>query len=207
MDERPKARVREGYDRMAAAYLAARPVAGADVALLADLCRALPPGAPVLDAGCGAGVPVTRDLAGAGFRLTALDFSPVQLELARSLGVGSALVQADLAALPFRDGSFAAVVSYYAIIHVPRREHPAVFGEVHRVLGASGLALLCLGAGDLPEDDDPESWLGVPMYWSHFDADTNLGLLGAARFGIEWSRQVLDPMAHGAHLFVLARRS
>ena len=76
VDERPKARVREGYDRMAAAYLAARPVAGADVALLADLCRALPPGAPVLDAGCGAGVPVTRDLAGAVRQLPKLRVRP-----------------------------------------------------------------------------------------------------------------------------------
>jgi len=206
VDEQPKARVREGYDRIASAYLAARPVAGADVALLADLRRALPPGAPVLDAGCGAGVPVTRDLADAGYRLTALDFSPVQLELARSLGVGASLVQADLAALPFAGGCFAAVVSYYAVIHVPRGEHAAVFDEVYRVLLPSGLALLCLGADDLPADDDPASWLGVPMYWSHFDADTNLGLLRAAGFGIEWSRRVPDPMDHGAHLFVLARR-
>jgi len=207
VDEQPKARVREGYDRIATAYLAARPLAGADVALLADVRRALPPGAPVLDAGCGAGVPVTRNLAATGFRLTALDFSPVQLDLARSLGVEASFVQGDLAALPFADHSFAAVVSYYAVIHVPRAEHAAVFGEVYRVLRPRGLALLCLGAGDLPEDHDLESWLGVPMYWSHFDADTNLRLLGAAGFGIEWSRQVLDPMAHGAHLFVLARRS
>ena len=47
VDEQPKARVREGYNRIATAYLAARPLAGADVALLADLRRALPPGAPV----------------------------------------------------------------------------------------------------------------------------------------------------------------
>ncbi|TML60305.1 MAG: class I SAM-dependent methyltransferase, partial [Actinobacteria bacterium] len=134
VDEQPKARVREGYDRIATAYLAARPLAGADVALLADVRRALPPGAPVLDAGCGAGVPVTRNLAATGFRLTALDFSPVQLDLARSLGVEASFVQGDLAALPFADHSFAAVVSYYAVIHVPRAEHAAVFGEVYRVL-------------------------------------------------------------------------
>ena len=81
-----------------------------------------------------------------------------------------------------------------------------MFGEVYRVLRPRGLALLCVGADDVPENDDPESWLGVPMYWSHFDADTNLGLLRGMGFGIEWSRRVADPMDHGAHLFVLARR-
>ena len=69
-----------------------------------------------------------------------------------------------------------------------------------------GRALLCLGWHDIPEDHDPDSWLGVPMFWSHFDADTNVVLLQRAGFTIESSVEVPDPMDHASHLFVTAVR-
>jgi len=66
-----------------------------------------------------------------------------------------------------------------------------------------GVALLCLGAGDVAEDHDPESWLGAPMFWSHFDAETNLEMLRASGFDIIRHELVADPMHHGRHLFAL----
>jgi SAM-dependent methyltransferase len=197
--------VRRGYDRAAESYLAARPMAGADVALLAHLFDRLAPGAAVLDAGCGAGQPVTAALRDAGLAAIGLDLSRRQLELGRRDGAVTAPVQADLVALPFPAGTFAGVVSYYAIFHLPRAEHSAVFAEIRRVLRSRGLALLCLGSRDVPEDLDPESWLGQPMYWSQFDASRNLDLLRAAGFENLWQREVTDPMAHGRHLFVLVQ--
>lgn len=198
--------VRKGYDTVAGRYLAARPVDGADVVLLDDLVARLGPGERVLDAGAGAGVPVTARLVAAGVRPVALDFSAVQVALGQDLVPAAAYVQGDMAALPFPAGSFAAVVSFYAIIHLPRLEHAVAFSEIRRVLRPGGWALLCLGARDLPADYDPESWLGVPMFWSHFDRATNLALLVRAGFEIAWDRDIADPMEHGAHLFVLARR-
>jgi hypothetical protein len=58
--------VRRGYDLAAPTYLADRPDDGDDVALLLDLAAELPPGAVVVDAGCGAGEPVARVLADLG---------------------------------------------------------------------------------------------------------------------------------------------
>ncbi len=201
-----KAVVQHGYDRCAESYLAARPDDGADLAQLEPLLGALGPGRAVLDAGCGAGVPVTERLAAAGHHVTALDLSAGQLALARMHVPSAAVALGDLAALPFGSGAFDAVVSYYAIIHVPRAEHRRVFAEIHRVLRPGGFALLCLGWSDLPDDLDPESWLGVPMYWSHFDADTNVRLLGDAGMVVHTSTEVVDPMDHASHQFVLASR-
>jgi SAM-dependent methyltransferase len=199
--------VREGYDLAADAYLAARPADGGDVALLRALITRLRSGDAVLDAGCGAGVPVMRHLAEAGLATVGLDFSPAQLALACENVPGAPLVRGDLAALPYAERSFAAAVSFYAVIHVPRADHRAVFGEIRRVLRPGGLALLCLGANDLPEDHDRESWLGEPMFWSHFDAETNLRLLSSAGFEVLHDEIVPDPMGHGAHLFALVRRA
>lgn len=197
--------VRDGYDMIAEGYLAARPRDGEDVAILRELIASLPHGAAVLDAGCGAGEPVGLALADAGLTAVGLDFSSGQLRLARSNAPTVPGTQADLAALPFRDHAFQAVVSYYAIIHVPRADHATIFDELQRVLEPAGLALLCLGAHDIPNDHDPESWLGTAMYWSHFDAATNLRMLREAGFDILWDRIVADPMDHSEHLFALAR--
>ncbi len=198
--------VREGYDRIARSYLEGRPHDGEDIALLAEALNDLPSHSRVLDAGCGAGVPVASQLLEARHDVTGLDFSLGQLSLAQANLARCQLVQGDLTNLPFSSGSFDAVVSYYAIIHVPRQEHEALFAEIHRVLRHDGRAMLCLGWGDLPEDRDPDSWLGVPMFWSHFNEKANLALLSKVGFIPQWSKQVADPMGHASHQFVLSIR-
>jgi ubiquinone/menaquinone biosynthesis C-methylase UbiE len=194
--------VRSGYDSAAKSYLSDRPRAAADVAALAELTARVPAGGSVLDLGCGAGVPVTDHLQKAGYRVVGLDFSMTQLRLA-SENVSAPVAQADMSALPFRAASFDGAVAYYSIIHVPREEHAAIVHEVRRVLVPGGHALLVLGANDLPADLDEKSWLGTPMYWSHYDAETNLALLSEAGLALEWHDLVPDPMGHGDHLFVL----
>ena len=194
--------VRRGYDEIADRYLAAR-AAGGDLALLPELVVRLSAGDVVLDAGCGAGVPVMTQLVDADLEVVGIDLSSAQVRLARSHSPGAHLAQADLVALPFDDRSFDGLVSYYAVIHVPRSEHRVVFDEFLRVLVPGGVALLCLGACDIAEDHDPESWLGAPMFWSHFDAETNVEMLQAAGFDIIRHELVKDPMNHGCHLFAL----
>lgn len=201
----PRRIVRAGYDRIAEQYLAARRVGG-DADLLPELTAGLNVGDPVLDAGCGAGVPFMAQLVSAGLWVVGLDLSATQLALARTNVPGARLTHADLSALPFADDSFAVIISIYAVIHVPRSYHATVFSEFLRVLRPGGAALVCVGTGDLPEDNDPESWLGVPMYWSHYDAETNLELLEGTGFVVDRHEIVEDPMDHGRHLFVLLSR-
>lgn len=207
MRSTPRQTVRDGYDTVAASYLAARPDTGGDLALLPELLRHLECGDAVLDAGCGAGAPVMAQLSDAGLQPVGLDISMAQLRLARARRAMTNVAEGDLAALPFRDGVFDGLVSFYAVIHVPRADHSVVFSEFWRVLRSGGVALLCVGSDDLPEDHDPASWLGVPMFWSHFDAATNLAMLAAAGFEILEDWIVADPMEHARHLFVLVTRS
>jgi ubiquinone/menaquinone biosynthesis C-methylase UbiE len=124
----PKAQVRESYNRIAGAYLSSRRPDGPDVALLNDLVVRLPARARVLDAGCGAGIPIARQLA-ARANVVGVDFAEVQLDLARHHVPTGRWVCADLAALPFAAASFDAICSYYAVIHVPREEHARVLDD------------------------------------------------------------------------------
>jgi ubiquinone/menaquinone biosynthesis C-methylase UbiE len=196
--------VQAGYDAIASKYLAARTEQSPDLQLLGELIQRLAGGAHVLDAGCGAGVPVARILS-RFFRVTGVDFSEAQIELARRLVPEAQFVCRDMTELTFPDNSFDAVVSYYAIIHVPREEHQQLLANFYRLLKPAGLALLCLGAGDLPGDED--DFLGTSMYWSHYDAETNLHLVRDCGFEVIWARMIADSFDPSArHLFVLAQK-
>ncbi len=198
--------VRDGYDAIGAAYSAARQKDQQSLPLVRGLIDRLPTGAAVLDAGCGSGVPVTMALSN-HFDVTGVDISETQLELARRSIPRAKFVCRDMAELDFPARSFEAICSFYAIIHVPRDEHQPLLLNFHRMLKPGGLLLVCMGASDWA--GEVEEFYGAPMYWSHFDAETNLRMVREAGFAVIWSRMIadtLDPENPSAHLFVLAQR-
>ncbi len=124
----PKDIVRDGYDKISWAYRPDAP--DADTLSnyddwLNELAPRLPAGSPVLDLGCGCGVPVAKFLAEKGFAVTGADISPVQISRARAAVPNADFLCADMTTLTFPAHAFAAVVSFYAVIHVPLAEQPA----------------------------------------------------------------------------------
>jgi SAM-dependent methyltransferase len=172
--------------------------------VLVEFSELLPANALVLDAGCGAGAPVTRRLA-QRHRVVGIDFSVSQLRLASGLVPPARLSCQDMTRMALSPGVFDGICSFYAIIHIPRDRHARLLADMHRLLRVGGLALLCLGAEDLEAEYD--SYLGTPMFWSHFDSATYLAMLRAIGFHVMSSQIIPDPIAtSGGHLFVLARK-
>jgi ubiquinone/menaquinone biosynthesis C-methylase UbiE len=200
-----KKTVREGYDAIANRYLAERTRDSEDVRLLDDFMERLPANAHVLDAGCGAGIPISQILS-ERFRITGVDFSEAQIELAKKNVPGAEFLREDMTRLDFPENTFDGITSYYAIIHIPRDEHQALLANFYRMLKPGGFALLCLGAEHLVDDVD-ENYLGTRMYWSHYDSETYLKMMEEIGFTIVWSKIVADASCEGAgHLFVLAQK-
>jgi cyclopropane fatty-acyl-phospholipid synthase-like methyltransferase len=200
--------VEAGYDRVAKAYLSSKDAEDpATLAALEELERELPPGAAVLDLGCGAGVPVTRWLA-QRFAVTGVDLSAKQLEMARRLVPAARLLKADMTDISLAPETFDAVVALHSIIHVPRAEHSALLGNIHRWLKPGGgfLATWALGEWE-GEESDWEGW-GAPMRWSHHDGEASLGLLRGAGFAIESAevRPTRGARGEESWLWVLARK-
>lgn len=198
--------VRIGYDSISAAYLADRGGEGADIRLLAELERRLPPNSKILDLGCGAGVPVTARLAQV-HRVVGIDFSEAQIELARKAVPNAEFRVGDMVCEDLGDADYDAAVSYYAIIHIPRDRHETLLAKIAKALKPEGLALLCLGAQDI-EEDVQNDYYGHPMFWSHFDAQTYLDLLPRAGLRVIRHWLVADASCPEArHLFALCRRA
>ncbi len=148
---------------------------------------------------------MTQFLAGF-FHVTGVDFADEQIRLAKETVPSAGFICADITNLPFRESTFDALCSYYAIIHVPRSEHQELLLNFHKILRPGGLALLCLGAGDLPGDID--DYHGTPMYWSHYDSETNLRMMKENRFDILCFKIIADPTDRvGSHLFVLGQKT
>lgn len=200
-----KKTVKEGYNAIANRYLAERTRDSADVRLLHDFIERLAANAKVLDAGCGAGIPISQMLS-ENFAVTGVDFSEAQVELAKKNVPHAKFLCEDMTKLDFPDDSFDGITSYYAIIHIPREEHQSLLANFHRILKPGGFALLCLGAEHLIDDID-ENYLGTRMYWSHYDTETYLKMLNDCGFSILWSKHVTDGTCEGAgHLFVFAQK-
>ncbi len=169
---------------------------------VAELAGLLHPGARVVDLGCGAGIPATRELASHGLMVLGVDFSVVQLRRARRLVPAARLVRADMAALQLRPASVDAVVAFYSLIHVPVADQQALFPRIRLWLRPGGYFLAIVGArqwtGTAP-------YLGADMFWDHADTATYLRWLQAARLTPIWNRYI--PEGNSGHTLVLAEAS
>jgi cyclopropane fatty-acyl-phospholipid synthase-like methyltransferase len=207
MDDEPTRIVAAGYDSVADRYERLEQ-AGAEwprLRRLRELLLQVPERGAVLDLGCGNGVPALREIA-RRHRATGVDVSAVQAERARRNVPGATVLNADMAELELEDGSFDAVVSFYAVEHVRRARHAELFGRVHAWLKPGGLFLFTVEAREGFEDVG--TWLGEPMFFSQLDEEEMLQLLHDVGL-IVVSREREEQLEGGSpieYLWVLARR-
>ncbi len=133
-----KKTVKEGYNAIADRYLAERARDSEDVLLLREFIERLPANARVLDAGCGAGIPISNMLS-EHFQVTGVDFSEAQIELAKKHVPNANFICQDMTKLDFSKNIFDGICSYYAIIHIPREDHQPLLAKFHRMLKPTGL--------------------------------------------------------------------
>src|SRR5206468_10671683 len=90
---------------------------------------------------------------------------------------------ADVTQLELEPESFDAVMSLFMFGHIPRAEQGPLLGRINSWLRPGGWLLTTLGTGG--SDDDVEAdWLGAPMFFASFDAETNRRLLADAGFDV-----------------------
>lgn len=153
----PRTLVREAYERASHAYRGDEfDYAGSGYAYWLDRFMArLSPGARVLDAGCGNGLPTARELARQCV-VTGVDLSPLNVERARALVPGASFQCADMTTVEFAPGSYDAVVAFYSMINVPLQDQAALVRRFADWLVPGGLLLATVGQ---------EAWTGIETDW------------------------------------------
>jgi cyclopropane fatty-acyl-phospholipid synthase-like methyltransferase len=171
---------------------------------LNELAGRMPPGARVLDLGCGPGTKTSRVAERA--EVVGVDISEEQLRLARDRVPGATFIRSDFATLDVGRSSFDAVTAFYSISHLPREQHASLFRRIAGWLRPEGLFLASLGARD--SADWTGDWLGVTMFFSAYDAETNRRLLREAGFELVLDEIVSmrEPEGEVAFLWILARK-
>jgi SAM-dependent methyltransferase len=163
-----------------------------DTEILDLLARRAAGRGPVLDMGCGP-AHLGAYLAARGARVVGLDLAPRMVGAARrqrgALELGRAV--ADMRQLPVTSGSCAAVVSFYALHHLPRPELAGVLGEFRRVLAPGGELALAVheGDGEFVAVSDP---LVMGSLYSAAELER---ALASARLRVETVRR-RDPLPH-----------
>jgi SAM-dependent methyltransferase len=177
----PKEIVARGYDAIALRFAEwAGRIDSPVLEWVRDLDSRLRDGSDVLELGCGRGVPATRELA-RRHRVTGVDISAVQVELARHHVPEASFVHADAVELEVAPASLDAIVALHLFGHIPAREQPELIRNVGSWLRPGGFLLATVGAGDAQEDVD-EDWLGAPMFFASLESDAYLVLLDQAGF-------------------------
>jgi TDG/mug DNA glycosylase family protein len=165
------------YEARAADWRAARPPRRLDD--LRSLVSKVPPGAVVVDLGCGAGLHLPYLPPPA----VALDAAHAMVRLAREAAPDAWPVQADLEALPFRRGALGGGWARASYLHVRRERLPLALADLHHALAVGAPAHLLLHAGKrsgtLADDDFPGRW------FSAWEPDALADVFVGAGFTIE----------------------
>ena len=135
----------------------------------------------MLDLGCGTGVPIARALART-HRVVGVDMSGGQLALAREQAPSASLIRADMSTVAFRPASFDAVVSFYAIFHLPLSEHAPLIARISTWLKPGGYLMATFSPNR--EEGYTEDFFGAEMYWSNLSLPESRALLEQNGFEI-----------------------
>jgi SAM-dependent methyltransferase len=162
----PKRIVVSGYDEVANVYLERFGVSTVRQKWVGRLIDGLPAGGGrVLDLGCGAGIPVARDLVALGHAVVGIDMSAQQVARARRNVPEATFLEADMCEVAFEVGSFHAVGAFYSITHIPRTQQGPLIAKIASWLKPGGMFVASFGSGAAGEWTG--EWPGTTMFFGH----------------------------------------
>jgi SAM-dependent methyltransferase len=176
------------YDEVAAEYVSR--IAGEldhkpfDRELLDRFATMFEAGDTVCDMGCGP-AHIAGYLHRRGLKVVGVDLSPEMVVQARSLNPDLEIRQGDMLSLDVADESWAGIVLFYSIIHIPRADVVHALSELGRCLRPGGRLLISFHIG--------EELLHLDELWDHhvcmdftfFRTDEMLGYLATAGLDVE----------------------
>jgi SAM-dependent methyltransferase len=177
MSNDPKRIVVSGYDEVANVYLERFGVSTVRQKWIGRLVNGLSAAGRgrVLDLGCGAGIPVARELAALGHAVVVGVGSAQQVVRARRNVPKATFLEADMCEVAFEVGSFHAVGAFYSITHIPPTQQGPLIANIAAWLKPGGMFVASFGSGAAGEWTG--EWLGTTMFFGHNGEAETLGCL------------------------------
>ena len=159
----------------------------------------LPPGATVLDLGCGGGSPVALYMVAQGFRVIGVDTSPALISLCRARMPDQEWIVGDMRSLAL-SRRFGGLLAWDSFFHLNHNDQEAMF----RIFSAHAApaAILMFNAG-FGHGEAIGSYQGDPLYHASLDASEYRVLL--KDFGFELIEHSINDPAKGGRIYWLAR--
>lgn len=192
--------VRAGYAKMARQYLAERGRLKTDK-YVHQLLKYLPENATILDLGCGAGVPVDDILLAAGHSVVGIDIASEQIKLAKKNCPWGEYLVGDITQLKRDQYRVDAIVSFYTIFHVPRREQGVLLKIWASYLRRGGILLITMG--DVPFEGEHVLY-GEPMWSSQYGTGRNVTMVREA--GLKILLDKIDTSGGERHQIIMAQK-
>ena len=139
------------------------------------------PGSSVLDIGCGSGNPVDIEIT-KHHNIIGVDISKKMVNLAQNNVPNGEFIHKDFRDLNFPPNSFDAIVAFYVIELIPRKEHKSILYRLKNWLKPDGFLLFTLEANEYI--DETGEWLGETIFISSYDSETMKEIVNEVGFEI-----------------------
>ncbi|MDD5071531.1 MAG: methyltransferase domain-containing protein [Patescibacteria group bacterium] len=110
----------------------------------------LPKDAKILDVGCGVGVDAGF-MESEGFEIIGIDLSKEMLNIARQKFPQIDFRQQDIRTLDFPPNSFDGILASCSLIHIPKKDVPALLEKFHQILKKDGAIYIAFQGGKSEE--------------------------------------------------------
>jgi len=201
-----KDRVREGYEAgdYEGEFRNDREVRESEKKLFSKLFDQIPESGNILDLGCGTGEPFDRYLVEHGYDVTGVDLVEKHVQAARERVPEAEFIEGDFFDVDPEEQKFDAVVSFYAVFHLPREKHGELFKHMNSLLKENGMLLITVG-GDEMDRYVEEDWNGSEMVWSSYSQEKSMELVEESGFNIVDTYEEDSEEEH--HLWILAEKN
>ena len=168
------------YQRHGAAWAALRTTRLVEAKWLDRFCALLPSGGAILDIGCGAGLPIARDLARRGFGVTGVDAAETMLALFRQNLPDMTAYRCDMRELAL-GRRFAGLLAWDSFFHLSPDEQRGMFPRFAAHANPDAALLFTSGNAEGAAIGALE---GEPLYHGSLDPKEYRTLLDANGFDV-----------------------
>lgn len=157
-----------------------------DRLILDSFSQKLKPDSFICDVGCGPSGHIGKYMIDKGHKVTGIDISQKCIDIANEHNPQIEFKVMDMMNTTFEDSTFDAIISFYSVIHTPKKHITSLLAEYSRILKEDGKLLLVVKKGTSEDFIDDDWYEGNKIYFTHFLESEIEHYFTASNFSIDF---------------------